>query len=58
MKRRDLVKKIIESGGVYVRHGSSHDIYRGPNGKENWVPRHREIKENTAKGILKELGVE
>jgi predicted RNA binding protein YcfA (HicA-like mRNA interferase family) len=57
MKRRDLVRKILRSGGSFVRSGSNHDVYRGANGKEDWVPRHREIKENTANGILKKLGI-
>jgi len=56
VKRRDLIKRILDSGGNFVRNGSNHDVYRGSNGKEDWVPRHREIKEETAKGILKKLG--
>ena len=57
MKRRDLVKEIEDSGGSFVRHGANHDIYQGANGELDWVPRHREIDEDTAKEILKKLGV-
>lgn len=27
MKQRDLVKKLEDSGFVFERHGSNHDIY-------------------------------
>ena len=57
MKLRDLIKKIAKGGGVFLRHGANHDIYKGPNGKIDWVPRHREIDEETAKAILKKLDI-
>ena len=57
MKHRDLVNRIKESGGSFVRNGSDHDMYKGPNGKKEPVPRHREIDEITANEILKKLGV-
>ena len=53
MKRRELEKKLLKLGWKLVRHGSKHDIWT--NGKyEIVVPRHVEINEYTAKGILKE----
>lgn len=56
MKRKDLIKKLSVSGCVFVRHGSNHDLYRNPaTGKKQPIPRHREIDENLAKHILKEL---
>lgn len=56
MKRRDLVAKIEEAGGVLLRHGAKHDIYHNPaNGKSEPIPRHREIHEFLAKKILKSL---
>lgn len=52
MKKRDLEKKLKELGWSLSRHGSNHDVWT--NGKIiTEVPRHSEINENTAKGILK-----
>ncbi|MDR1953736.1 MAG: type II toxin-antitoxin system HicA family toxin [Clostridiales Family XIII bacterium] len=52
MKRRDLVKLLKRNGWKLARHGSGHDIYKR-NDDEEQVPRHREIKETTAKAIMK-----
>ena len=55
MKRRDLIKKLEKAGFRFLRNGGNHDIYqRGDNEKEQEkVPRHREIDEYLAKGIIK-----
>ena len=56
MKQRDLIKKLEESGFVFERHGSNHDVYvRGMDREE--VPRHKEIDERLAKAILKRRGI-
>jgi len=56
MKRKDLIKKLTDSGCVLVRHGSRHDLYKNPaTGKKQPVPRHNEIDENLAKHIIKNL---
>jgi mRNA interferase HicA len=56
VKHRDLVKKIEELGCIFIRHGGNHDWYHNPVTKVSQpVPRHREIKEYLAKGILKRL---
>lgn len=56
MKRKELVKLITSAGCVLVRHGSRHDLYRNPRtGKKQPVPRHREIDENLAKHIVRQL---
>jgi mRNA interferase HicA len=52
MKQRDLVKKLEDSGFVFERHGSNHDIYARGEEKEE-VPRHKEIDERLAKAIIK-----
>ena len=57
MKRRLLIKRIEDAGFVLKRHGSDHDIYT----KDNIViqiPRHAEINEYTARGILRKAGAE
>ena len=56
MKRLDLIRRIEEGGAVFVRHGSDHDWYRNViTGVMQAVPRHREVNENTARGIIRKL---
>ncbi|MDZ4661085.1 MAG: type II toxin-antitoxin system HicA family toxin [Pseudomonadota bacterium] len=53
MKRRDLERKLKQLGWWQIT-GSKHDKWTdGINAVA--VPRHREINEYTAKGILKEV---
>lgn len=57
MKRRDLIRKIEETGAVFIRHGGKHDWFQNPLTKISQpVPRHTEINEMLAKSILKKLG--
>ena len=57
MKRRDLIKKVEESGAVFIRHGGKHDWYQNPKTKLSQpIPRHAEINEMLARSILKKLG--
>ncbi|MBX9257676.1 type II toxin-antitoxin system HicA family toxin [Desmonostoc muscorum CCALA 125] len=59
MKRRDLIGKLEEMGCIFVRHGGKHDWYQNPITKiSQAVPRHREIKEQLAKHIIKMLSDE
>ena len=56
MKRLDLIRRIEDDGAVFVRHGSEHDWYRNViTGALQPVPRHREVNENTARGIIRKL---
>ena len=56
MKRKDLIKKLKESGCILIRHGSRHDLYKNPaTDKKQPIPRHKEIDEHLAKHILKLL---
>ncbi|MDJ0659213.1 MAG: type II toxin-antitoxin system HicA family toxin [Crocosphaera sp.] len=56
MKRRDLIKKLDKMGCIFVRHGGKHDWYQNPKTKISQpIPRHREIKEQLAKHIIKML---
>ena len=56
MKRRDLVQKIEEMGCILIRHGGKHDWYQNPATKVcQPVPRHNEINEHLARGILGKL---
>lgn len=56
MKRRELIKKMIENGWYLERHGSKHDIYTNGEDEEP-VPRHTEIDEKLAKKILRRTGL-
>lgn len=52
MKRRDLEQALKKLGWYYLREGGSHEIWT--NGEINRpIPRHKEINEMTARGILK-----
>jgi len=56
MKRKDLIKRLIDAGCVFVRPGARHDLYMNPKTrKKQPVPRHREIDETLAKHIIKIL---
>ena len=54
MKQRDLVKLLKKNGWKYLRDGGNHDIYTDGVRIEA-IPRHKEIKETTAKAIIKKL---
>lgn len=56
MKRRELVQKLNKLGWYPVRQ-SKHEIF-GKVGQEHTipVPRHAEINEHTARGILRAAG--
>lgn len=56
MKRRDLTKKLESAGFKFERHGGNHDIYKRGSDEEK-VPRHKEINENLAKGIIRKWGL-
>lgn len=60
MKRADLIQEITEAAAgkgidmALVREGGKHSIYRC--GTQNVsIPRHREINEYTARGIMRDL---
>ena len=56
LKRRDLIETLTSNGYELYHHGSNHDIYRKGK-KQIAIPRHKEIVEDTARGILKEAGL-
>jgi hypothetical protein len=46
----------MASGAIFVRHGKKHDIYENPRTHElTQVPRHEDINEYTARGIIKKM---
>jgi mRNA interferase HicA len=58
MKHVDFVRHLTQHGCVLHRQGARHEIYLNPaNGNRTAVPRHREIKETTARRICDQLGI-
>jgi hypothetical protein len=56
MKRQKLLAKIAELNAVFIRYGKKHDIYENPRTHElTQVPRHPDINEYTACGIIKKM---
>ena len=58
MKRKDLVKHLIENGCVLFREGGKYSVFQNPvNGKETPVTRHLELAEFAARKICKALEI-
>jgi predicted RNA binding protein YcfA (HicA-like mRNA interferase family) len=58
MKRRDLIKHLVDNGCVLVREGGKYSIYQNPtNQKETPVTRHLEIADFAARKICKTLEI-
>ena len=56
MKQRELIKKLETAGFEFLRHGGEHDIYIRGNDIEQ-IPRHKEVKENLARAIIRKWGL-
>lgn len=57
LKRRDLIKRLEGDGWKFKRSGGNHDIYEKNGFPKIQIPRHTEINEYTAQGILKKAGL-
>jgi len=58
VKRVALVSHLNLHGCLLVREGANHSIWKNPaNQKIQALPRHREIKKFTAKGICQKLNI-
>ena len=55
-KRRDVVR-ILMAHGFRSTGGTKHERFGHADGREVWVPRHREIMEPTFRSILCEAGI-
>lgn len=52
MKKKNLEQQLRELGWMFLRQGGSHEIWT--NGEHQVpIPRHKEINELTARGILR-----
>ena len=58
MKRRDLDRMLKKSGWI-ITHGGNHDLATHPDkpGVKISLPRHKEVKEPTARGIMEDAGL-
>jgi len=58
VKKRDLERHLVAHGYAVVREAARHELWENKaSGHRATVPRHREIKPPTARGICKQLGV-
>ncbi|MBA2437337.1 MAG: type II toxin-antitoxin system HicA family toxin [Acidimicrobiia bacterium] len=56
MKRRDLIRHLDEHGCQFLREGGNHTVYINPTARKiSTVPRHREINDDLARKICKDL---
>lgn len=53
MKYRELAKQLREQGWYFLREGGNHEIWTNGNLRRA-VPRHRNIAEPTAWGLIRE----
>jgi predicted RNA binding protein YcfA (HicA-like mRNA interferase family) len=54
VKKRELIKKLKARGAKQIRQGGNHEVWESQNGYRFPVPRHSEIEEYTARGVLKQ----
>ena len=58
MKLVELERHLRRHGCTFYREGGAHSIWFNPaNRKLTSVPRHREVKEGTARAICKQLEI-
>jgi mRNA interferase HicA len=58
VKKRDLERHLAAHGCRLARQAAKHELWENPEtGQRSTVPRHREIKRPTARGICRQLGV-
>lgn len=52
VKRFKLEKQLRKLGCTFFRHGGKHDIWSYENGRKFPFPRHPDVNERTAKGMI------
>ncbi|MGH8302783.1 MAG: type II toxin-antitoxin system HicA family toxin [Steroidobacteraceae bacterium] len=58
MKKRELERHLKTHGCRLTRQAAKHEFWENPaTAQRTTVPRHREIKMPTARGICRQLGV-
>jgi len=58
LKRVDLIRHLEAHGCVLVREGAKHSVYYNPAAQRtSTVPRHREVKNGTARAVCRQLEI-
>jgi len=58
MKRRELLRHLLDEGCVLIREGGNHSWWGNPaKNKRSAVPRHSEIPDVLARKICKDLDI-
>ncbi|MFN5321657.1 MAG: type II toxin-antitoxin system HicA family toxin [Planctomycetota bacterium] len=58
MKRRDLIRHLIDHGCELVREGGNHSWWQNTEtGRRTDVPRHTEISDYLCRKICRDLGI-
>jgi predicted RNA binding protein YcfA (HicA-like mRNA interferase family) len=58
VKKRELERHLSAQGCRLVREAAKHELWENEaTGQRTTVPRHREIKTPTARGICRQLGI-
>lgn len=58
MKKRDLERHLAANGCRMLRQATKHELWENTaTGARTTLPRHREIKTPTARGICRQLGI-
>jgi mRNA interferase HicA len=59
MKRKDLVRHLMDKGCVLAREGGKYSVFVNPaNNKEVPVTRHTEVADFAVRKLCRELGIE
>ncbi len=56
--QRKVLKALRTHGFLPVREGGRHTVVRGEDGTEIAIPRHRELKRGTVRGIVEDAGLD
>ena len=58
MKRRNLIRHLVNNGCELMREGGKHSLFFNPqNDQTSAVPRHREINDFLVRKICRDLGI-
>ncbi len=58
MKKRELERHLVSHGCRISREAAKHELWENPaTGQRTTIPRHRELKTQTGRGICRQLGV-
>jgi predicted RNA binding protein YcfA (HicA-like mRNA interferase family) len=58
VKRRELIRHLLQNGCELLREGANHSIFVNRNaGRTSAVPRHSEINDGLARKICRDLAV-